>query len=149
MLGADLLAGHRRRQEADRVHPLSSRECAHGIVSVGMWRVRWGQNGTRVLSCGLRLACSLLPTPQKTKVGVVRRLQFLDPLTQLLDSWLEWPSKAPIYINRPQFTLHQLLFVHQHVFPSIVLHVLNRRPEAISASLSFAGFDHHTASVLH
>ena len=94
-------------------------------------------------------ACVFItPTPLRTKVGVVCSLQFLNPLTELLASWFEMTSKHP-YTLTARISLYQRLFVHQHVFPSIVLDVLNRRPEAISSSLSCAGFYHHAASVPH
>lgn len=61
---------------------------------------------------------------------------------------VEMTSKHP-YTLTASISLYHLPFVHQHVFLSIVLHVLNRRPEAISAPPSCAGFYHRAASLLH
>lgn len=76
----------------------------------------------------------------------LKRLEWCCVLTSISQSTyrassflVEMTSKHPHTLTA-SISLYQLLFGHQHVFPSIVLHVLNRRPEAISASLSCAGF---------
>lgn len=91
----------------------------------------------------------LFITPTPWRAEVVLCAKFNSQSTSRGSSFLvEMTSKHPHTLTA-SISLYQRLFVHQHVFPSTVLHVLNQRPEAMSASPSSAGFYHLAALAPH